>query len=278
MSKYYNQAQQQYDQSYNTKVEALKNQTAQNQLNLEQQKGGINQNYDKQVSNQNLNNKKSKNNLSNTMLGRGLANSSIAVSGLAESDQINNRIVGDINDARRGDLNNIDQQKSLLAQNLNNMLSQMSADREDGIWALARQLEDRDFDKNFKNQQLGLQREQFQAEQAFKQQQLAMQQSEADFRRQQYQDKKQASKENPQEALANMRYMVSSNKKTPEEKLADLQYFQTIYDGVDGMSYVNKETKYHIDTLKRQIAQQSSAQVPTSKPKSGRSWGRSDAY
>lgn len=267
---YYNQAQQQYDQSYNKKVEALKNQTAQNQLNLEQQKGGINQNYDKQVSNQNLNNKKGKNNMSNAMLGRGLGNSSIAVSGLAEADQINNRMVNDINTARTGDLNNIDQQKSLLAQNLNSMLAQMSADREDGIWSLARQLEDRDFDKNFKNQQLGLQREQFQAEQAYKQQQLA-------FQQQQYADKQKASKENPQEALANMRYMVSSNKKTPEEKLADLEYFQTIYDGQDGMSYVNKETQYHIEQLKRQIAQQQS--VPQqSTVKSGRSWGKSDAY
>lgn len=238
---YYSQAQQQYDQSYNKKVEALKNQTAQNQLNLEQQKGGINANYDQQVGNQNLNNKKGKNNMSNTMLGRGLGNSSIAVSGLAEADQINNRLVGQINDARKGDLNNIDQQKALLAQNMNNMLGQMSADREDGIWALANQMEDRAFDKNFKNQQLAFQREQMMAEQAYKQQQLAMQQAQNDFARKQYEDKMNP-KYDPQSILADLRSSVR-NSKDANQLGAIANDFATRYANVDGMSYVLKEAQ-----------------------------------
>ena len=41
-NKYYQQAQQQYTPSYNLKVDALKNQLASNQQNLDQQKTGIN--------------------------------------------------------------------------------------------------------------------------------------------------------------------------------------------------------------------------------------------
>ena len=175
MADYRKQAQQEYDVSYNQKVQALKNQLAQNQLTLDQQKGGINANFDTQVANQNLNNKKSKNNLSNAMLGRGLANSSIAVSGLGEADQINNRLVGQINTNRTGALNDIEQQKALLAQGLQGTLASMDADRESAISALARQLEDRAWDKDFKNQGLALQREQMLAEQAYKNASLAQQ-------------------------------------------------------------------------------------------------------
>ena len=153
-NKYYQQAQQQYTPSYNLKVDALKNQLASNQQNLEQQKTGINNNYDLQVQNQNLNNKLNKNNVSNALLGRGLSNSSIAISGLAEQDAKNTRLIGDINRNRTADLNNIDEQKKLLEQNFNNTLAQMEADKLDAIMSLAYQLEDRDWNKNFQNRQL----------------------------------------------------------------------------------------------------------------------------
>lgn len=175
MAKFKEQATQEYDASYNQKVQALKNQLAQNQQTLEQQKGGVNSNYDLQVSNQNLSNKKSMNTISNSALGRGMGNSSIVTSGLAESDQINNRMVGNINNQRTGDLNNIDQQKSLLAQNMEGTLSTMSADRLDGISTLARQLEDRDFDKTHQTNQLDLQREKMLADQQYNNLSLAQQ-------------------------------------------------------------------------------------------------------
>ena len=193
-NKYYQQAEQQYNPSYNGKVQALKNQLAQNQQNLEQQKTGINQNYDLQVNNANLNNRLNKNSVSNAILGRGLANSSIAISGLAEQDAKNTRIIGNIERGRLADLNNIDQQKALLGQNFNNTLAQMEADKLDAINALAMQLEDRDWNKDFQNRQLAQQyalaemqkqyqyaqlaqaQKQFEAEQAWKEQQWQYQQ------------------------------------------------------------------------------------------------------
>lgn len=193
-NKYYTQAEQQYNPSYNQKVTALQNQLAQNQQNLEQQKVGVNANYDYQVQNQNLNNRLNKNNVSNAMLGRGLANSSIAISGLAEQDAKNTRLVGDINRNRTAELNNIDQQKALLGQNYNNTLAQMEADKYDAIMALAQQLEDRDWNRDFQNRQLAqqyalaeMQKEyqyaqlaqaqaQFEAQQAWNREQLQYQQ------------------------------------------------------------------------------------------------------
>ena len=193
-NKYYQQAEQQYNPSYNGKVQALKNQLAQNQQSLEQQKTGINQNYDLQVNNANLNNRLNKNSVSNAILGRGLANSSIAISGLAEQDAKNTRIIGNIERGRLADLNNIDQQKALLGQNFNNTLAQMEADKLDAINALAMQLEDRDWNRDFQNRQLAQQyalaemqkqyqyaqlaqaQRQFEAEQAWKEQQWQYQQ------------------------------------------------------------------------------------------------------
>lgn len=175
---YYQKAQQQYDPSYNQKVQALKNQLAQNQQNLEQQKGGINANYDNQVAQQNLQNRYSKNNFSNTMLGRGIANSSITGTGLAEMDMKNNRLIGDINNARLGDLNNIEQQKAILAQNMNNTLAQMNADRENELWSIAYKLEDRDKDWQYKQSQLALQRQAQAMEAEYKRAQMAQMQKE----------------------------------------------------------------------------------------------------
>lgn len=172
---YREQAKQQYDPSYNARVQALKNQLAQNQQSLEQQKTGVNNNYNLQVKNQNLNNKLNKNNVSNTMLGRGLSNSSIAVSGLAEQDAKNTRIVGEINRERTGVLNDIDAQKALLAQNMNNTLAQMAGDRESEIMALARQLYGEDWERNYKNQTLAQQKELQQMQLAYQYAQLAQQ-------------------------------------------------------------------------------------------------------
>ena len=196
-NKYYQQAEQQYNPSYNGKVQALKNQLAQNQQSLEQQKTGINQNYDLQVNNANLNNRLNKNSVSNAILGRGLANSSIAISGLAEQDAKNTRIIGNIERGRLADLNNIDQQKALLGQNFNNTLAQMEADKLDAINALAMQLEDRDWNRDFQNRQLAQQyalaemqkqyqyaqlaqaQKQFEAEQEWKEQLAQAQQTDA---------------------------------------------------------------------------------------------------
>lgn len=254
MANYREQAQKEYDVGYNEKVQALKNQLAQNQQTLDQQKGGINANFDTQVANQNLSNKKSKNNLSNTMLGRGLSNSSIVTSGLAESDQINNRLVGEINTGRTGALNDIEQQKALLAQNMQGTIAGMSADRLSAIEALARQLEDRAWDKDFKNQGLSLQREQMLAEQSYKNASLAQQRELANaqlaWQREQAQMANSKTSNDAYNAyLAGMSEINSSRNLTEYEKklaMANLADEMNMYQGKNGVNLsdlINKANK-----------------------------------
>ena len=232
-NKYYQQAQSQYDTTYNSKVQALKNQLAQNQQNLDQQKGGINSNYDYQIQNQNLANKLNKNTVSNTMLGRGLANSSIAVSGIAEQDAKNTRLIGDINRNRTADLNDIEAQKALLAQNMNNTLSQMAIDREDEIRKLAYQLEDRDWEKNYKQQGLDLQKQAQMYEQQYKDAMLKMQQEKQKFdmgyqnRYLEMQQQAQLAEQNYKNAaLALQREQMNADNSYRQQALASDNYYK----------------------------------------------------
>ena len=113
--------------------------------------------------------------MSNAAIGRGRTKGTGVISSLAEADQINNRLVGDINLERAGVLNNIEAQKALLQQNTNNVLSTMAGDRESAILALARELEDRDFAKSIQNRQLEIQMQNAAAEQAYRNRQLELQ-------------------------------------------------------------------------------------------------------
>lgn len=186
--KYIDQATSQLTPTHNSQVTSLKNQLAQNQLALDQQKNSVNANYDLNVQNQNLNNRLNKNTVSNAMLGRGLANSSIAISGLAEQDAKNARVQADIERNRVNDLGNIDANKALLEQNTNNTIGQMDRDLQDKILALAMQLEDRQWEKDFKDKGYQLQLDQFNYDKLYKDQQLQMQQQ-AQTYDQQYKDK-----------------------------------------------------------------------------------------
>lgn len=274
---YYNQAQQQYDVSYNQKVQNMKNQLAQNQLALEQSKGGVNQNFDHQVGQQNLSNKIGKNNMSNSMLGRGLGNSSIAVTGLAEADQINNRKVGDINMNRTNALNDIEAQKAMLAQNTNNTLAQMGADREDAIQALARQLEDRQWDKDFKNNQFSWQKEQGLADRAYKDKQLAMQQqAQANemayknammaFEREKYsnaqkQQEKYKINQYSDTSMQTLDLMMNDSKLSANDQLTYIKNEMGKYDGVEGFEAYNRELQRHYDRLNRSSPQYGYSQM-----------------
>jgi hypothetical protein len=187
MAKDYKQlAQAQYDPAYNAKRTAILNELASNQQALQNQITGINQNYDKAVYNQNLSNKKLKNNISNAAIGRGLTRGTAVTSSLAEADQINNRLVGNINLERTGALNNIEAQKALLQQNTNNVLATMAGDRESAILALARELEDRDFAKSIQNRQLEIQMQNAAAERAYRNMQLALQREAQALEQQRY--------------------------------------------------------------------------------------------
>jgi len=187
MAKDYKQlAQAQYDPAYNAKRTAILNELASNQQALQNQITGINQNYDKAVYNQNLSNKKLKNNISNAAIGRGLTRGTGVTSSLAEADQINNRLVGNINLERTGALNNIEAQKALLQQNTNNVLATMAGDRESAILALARELEDRDFAKSIQDRQLAIQMQNAAAEQAYRNRQLELQRAAQALEQQRY--------------------------------------------------------------------------------------------
>ena len=179
--KYIDQATSQLTPTHNSQVTSLKNQLAQNQLALDQQKNSVNANYDLNVKNQNLNNRLNKNTVSNTMLGRGLANSSIAISGLAEQDAKNARVQADIERNRVNDLGNIDANKALLEQNTNNTIGQMDIDLQDKILALAMQLEDRQWEKDFKDKGFQLQQDQFEYDKTYKDKMFAQSQQAQEF-------------------------------------------------------------------------------------------------
>lgn len=239
MAKNYRQtATKQYQPQHNQKVNAVNNQLNTTVNGLEQSRGGINQNYDTQVEKQNLMNTLAKNNYNNQMLGRGIGKSSIATSGMAGMDDSNSRKVGYINMDRTNSLNNVDSNIALARQNASNTISQLEADRLAYIDKLAYELEDRDFDKNFKNQQLAMQREAQQAEQAFRQQQLAFQreaqQAEASWRRQQASIG--ANKENmaSQDDYMTLQAIMNDPKLTLQQKR----------DFVDGLQRSSKDEAY----------------------------------
>lgn len=237
---YYQKAQQQYDPAYNRRQQDLKNQLAQNQANLEQQKAGINANYDNQVAQQNLQNRYSKNNFSNTMLGRGIANSSIAGTGLAEMDLKNNRVIGNINNARLGDLNNIEQQKAILAQNLNNTLSQMSADREKELWALANQMQDRDRDWNFKQSQLELQRQ--------------AQALEAEYKRAQINAMNKSKEKDYSQIMGEIEFIMNDPSTTDQEKKHMFNTYKVAYGNTEDKHLNKLLNKYSLLVTGRDMA------------------------
>lgn len=209
------QAQKQYDVGYNAKVQAYKNTLADTLSALEGQKTGINANYDKQVQGQNLNNQLNKNNTSNAMLGRGLNNSSIAVSGLAENDAKNTRLVGDINYARTNALGQVEESKAQTQRNMNATLGELSANREDAIQALASQLQSEQWDRDYKNQQLAMERQNAQASQAYQNAML-------DFEKQKYNSTQQKSKISDADLKADLAYIVNDPNATDAEKKQQL--------------------------------------------------------
>lgn len=212
---YIDQATKQYDVGYNAKVQAYKNTLADTLASQEGQKMGINANYNQQVQGQNLNNALNKNSTSNSMLGRGLANSSIAVSGLAENDAKNTRLVGNINTARTGALNQVDEAKRLATQNMNGTLGQLSASRSDAIQTLASQLDSEAWNKNYKNQEMEMSRQNSQASQAYQNAMLA-------FEKQKYASTLDSTKVKDADLLSNLEYITNDPDATDAKKKQQL--------------------------------------------------------
>lgn len=154
MDAYKQKAAQEYDPQYNQQVNNLKSALANQMAAYDKQTTTTNQAYDTEVKDQNLNNYLTKNNYSNNTLGRGMARSSITTSGLAGLDDKNTRLVGDINSKRTSALGNIANDRANYNANYNMQINQLSADRESQIAALARQLYDSDWQKDYQNRQL----------------------------------------------------------------------------------------------------------------------------
>lgn len=177
--KYIDEANDTYSGQYDAKRKALENALNSNINNLNVSKGGINSNYDGQVKNQNLQNTLGKNNFSNSMLGRGLGRSTIATSGLAGLDTTNARVVNDINTNRTSALNNVDSGIADLKNAHQNNLLGLDSEKMSYVNQLARELQNRyednsyrdtqaQWQKDYQNAQLQLQREQMNNDQAYK--------------------------------------------------------------------------------------------------------------
>lgn len=137
---YKQQAQQQYDPTYNNQKNSLTSALAQQLAGLNQQKQVTNQNYDANVTDQNKQNYLTKNNFSNNTLGRGMARSSITTSGLAGLDDSNTQAVAGINSERGSKLGLIDTDISNANAKFGDQISSLNVDRENQIMTLARQL------------------------------------------------------------------------------------------------------------------------------------------
>lgn len=177
--KYVDEANDTYSGQYDNKRRALENALNSSISNLNVSKGGINSAYDGQVKNQNLQNTLGKNNFSNSMLGRGLGRSTIATSGLAGLDTTNARVVNDINTNRTSALSNVDTSIADLKNSHQNNLIGLDSEKMSAVNQLARELQNRyedntfrdtqaQWQKDYQNAQLQLQREQMANDQAYK--------------------------------------------------------------------------------------------------------------
>lgn len=134
-----------YDTTYNTNVTNVKNEAATALQNADNQLGSININYDKQSASAQQQTNLSKNNLAKNTLSRGLGRSTIATSGLAGLDASGDKIQAGIEQSRTNDLNNIENIKTTIKNNLTSKLSAMESDRASGIAAKIQELKDKDY-------------------------------------------------------------------------------------------------------------------------------------
>jgi hypothetical protein len=172
----------QIDPEIATKKTMLANTLAQTLAGYNNQKGALtnqfnnannmaNMNFDKQVENQNILTKHNMNGFSNSVLGRGLGRSTVATSGLGEMQNVNSRLVNNINlnrgnslqsllDAYNTNLSGVESNIANANANYNNQLSDLDLQKMNMITNLARQMENDDFSKflakndlDFKNTQ-----------------------------------------------------------------------------------------------------------------------------
>ena len=138
-------------------------------------------------------------------------------------------------------INDIETQKSLLAQNLNNTLAHMAGDRETELMALARELYNEDWNRDYKDRQLA--------------QQLAIAQLQASsygsggyggYRSGRSSSSSNGYDEMDIEGLTTLGNIIGSSDLNPVQKQDALKNYATIYAGVPQLkNSVNKANQMH---------------------------------
>lgn len=160
-AEYLKDAQNQYDPSYNEKVNAINAAMNSGMTAYDNQTGTVNKTYDTQLNDQNKQNTVNKNYFDNINSGRGLGRSTILTTGLAGMDDRNTSLLGKINDSRSGELNSIAANKATLQTNSANQISQLAGDRQSQLANLIAQYQSADRAYDLQLQQLQLQKDQF---------------------------------------------------------------------------------------------------------------------
>lgn len=173
--KYLEEAKQMLAGQFENQKVQLNNSFNQNVQGLEGQKAGVNQNFDNQLEQNAMNTTRSKNQYNNNTLARGLGRSTIATSGQAGIQDSGNRIANKVEDARTQAISNIEAQKTMLQQALQESLLGVSAKQDSETMSMARQLEALQYERDWQNQQFAYQQSQDKWNQDFKMSQFEYQ-------------------------------------------------------------------------------------------------------
>lgn len=158
--KYIEEAKQMLMGGYENQKVQLNNSFNQNVQGLEGQKAGVNQNFDNQLQQNAMNTTRSINQYGNNTLARGLGRSTIATSGQAGIQDQGNRIANQVNEQRTQALGNIESQKTLLQQALQESLLGLQSKQESEALSLAQQLEQQAYDRAFQREQFDYKKQQ----------------------------------------------------------------------------------------------------------------------
>lgn len=156
--KYLEEAKQMLMGGYENQRVQLNNSFNQNVQSLEGQKAGVNQNFDNQLQQNAINTTRSVNQYGNNTLARGLGRSTVATSGQAGIRDSGNRIANQVNDQRTAALGNLEAQKTLLQQSLQESLLGLTRQQESDSMDLARRLEQTAYDRAWQREQFEYQK------------------------------------------------------------------------------------------------------------------------
>lgn len=147
----------------------LNNSFNQNVQGLEGQKAGVNQNFGNQLEQNAINTTGNKNQYLNNSLARGLGRSTIATSGAAGIQDSGNRRANYIEQDKTNALGNIEAQKAILQQSLQESLLGLTTQFESQSLTMAGQLENQAYSRQAELDRFNYSKEQDAADRAFAQ-------------------------------------------------------------------------------------------------------------